>query len=102
MYNVINLRYLLLILCIALSLAGCSEKTIKTEEDMLGVITKELDLNVTVQKTGMIDLKDAVLVTYMTGNEDQENSYGYAEFEKQKTNYKFLRTYSMMERGMDL
>lgn len=95
-------RYFLLVLCIALSLVGCGERRVETEEEMLAVISRELDVNVTVQNTGMIDLEDVVLVTYMTGNEDQAHTYGYAEFEKQKSNYEFLRIYSMMERGMDL
>ena len=69
---------------------------------MLLLITRELDLNVTVEKIGLIDLEDVVLVAYMTGNENQAHTYGYAEFKKQKTDYKFLRTYSMMERGVDL
>lgn len=95
-------RYFLLVLCIALSLVGCGERRIETEEEMIAVISRELDVNVTVQKTGKIALEDVVLVTYITGNEYQAHTYGYAEFEKQKNNYKFLRTYSMMERGMDL
>lgn len=97
-----KLLYLLLVLCLTASLVGCSERKANTEEEMLGIITEELDLDVSVQKIDTIDLEEVVLVCYMTGNEYQAHTYGYAEFEKQKGNYKFLRTYSMMERGMDL
>jgi len=69
---------------------------------MLEIITKELDLDVSVQIIDKIDLDEVVLFFYMTGNEYQAHTYGYAEFEKQKYNYKFLRTYSMIERGIDL
>lgn len=97
-----KLRHLLLLLCLSISLVGCGERPVKTDVDMLDVITRELNLNVTVQKTGTIDLDEVVLVSYMTGNEYQEHTYGYAEFEKQKNNYKFIRIYPMMERGQDL
>lgn len=69
---------------------------------MLEIITKELDLDVSIQRIGTIDLDEVVLVSYMTGNEYQAHNYGYAEFEKHKDNYKLIQTYSMMERGMDL
>ncbi|MDF2479573.1 MAG: hypothetical protein K0S24_5056 [Sphingobacterium sp.] len=97
-----KILYLLFVFCLTISLVGCGERTAKTEEDILGIITKELDLDVSVQKIGTINLDDVVLVSYMTGNEYQAHTYGYAEFEKQKDNCKFLRTYSMMERGIDL
>lgn len=97
-----KLRCLLFLLCLTVSLVGCGERPVETEEDLLAIITSELDLNITVQKIGIIDLDDVVLVSYMTGNENQEPAYGYAEFEKQKNNYKFMRIYPMMDRGMDL
>lgn len=67
-----------------------------------GLPFQELDLDVSVQRIGIIDLYEAVLVPYMTGNENQAHIYGYAEFGKDKDNYKFIRTYTMMERGIDL
>jgi len=87
---------------LTISLVGCGERAVETEEDILAIITRELDLNITVQKIGIIDLDDVVLVSYMTGNEYQEHTYGYAEFEKQNNKYKFIHIYPMMERGMDL
>ena len=42
--------YFLLVLCIALSLVGCGERRIETEEEMIAVISRELDVNVTVKK----------------------------------------------------
>lgn len=97
-----KLLYLLFVLCLTMSLVGCGGRTADTEEEMLGIITKELDLDVSAQIIDTIELDDVVLVCYMTGNEYQAHSYGYAEFEKQQIGYKFLRTYSTMERGMDL
>lgn len=97
-----KLLYLIFVLFLIVSLVGYSEKTAANEEEMLGIITKELDLDVSVQRIDTIDLDEVVLVSYMTGNEYQAHTYGYAEFEKHKDNYKFIRTYSMMERGMDL
>lgn len=64
-----KLRHLLLLLCLSISLVGCGERPVKTDVDMLDVITRELNLNVTVQKTGTIDLDEVVLISYMTGNE---------------------------------
>ncbi|HZX21050.1 MAG TPA: hypothetical protein VFF25_01540, partial [Clostridia bacterium] len=96
-----KLVYLLLVICLTISLVGCGGKIANTEE-MLGVITKELDSEISVQKIGAIDLDEVVLVCYMTGNEYQAHTYGYAEFEKFKNGYRFLRTYSMMKQGMDL
>lgn len=97
-----ELLYLLFVISLTLVLVGCDGKTANTEEDMLGIITKELDVNVSAQVIDTIELDDVVLVCYMTGNEYQAHSYGYAEFEKQEDGYEFLRTYSTMERGMDL
>jgi hypothetical protein len=85
-----------------MSLVGCGGRTANTEEEMLGIITKELDLDVSVQIIDTIELDDVALVCYMTGNEYQGHSYGYAEFKKQKNSYEFLHNYSTMERGMDL
>ncbi|MGI1658814.1 MAG: hypothetical protein ACRKFN_07560 [Desulfitobacterium sp.] len=92
---------LVFIFCLTTSLVGCSGKTYNTGE-MLGVIAKELDLDVSVQLIDTIELDDVVLACYMTGNEYQAHTYGYAEFEKRQNGYKYLRTYSTMERGMDL
>lgn len=94
--------YLILVIFLIVSLVGCSEETASSEEEMLEIITNELDLDVSIQRIGTIDLDEVVLVPYMTGNEYQAQIYGYAEFEKHKDNYKFIRTYVMMERGMDL
>ncbi|MDX9803179.1 MAG: hypothetical protein RBS96_04040 [Dehalococcoidales bacterium] len=97
-----KLLYLGFVVCLVLSLIGCGGRTVDNEEEMLEIITTELDSDVSVQKIGTIDLDDVVLVCYMTGNNYQEHTYGYAEFEKQNDNYKFLRTNSMWERGMNL
>lgn len=97
-----KLLYLLFVLSITMSLVGCGGRTANTEEQMLGIITKELDLDVSIQIIDTIELDDVVLVCYMTGNKYQAHSYGYAELEKRQNSYEFLRNYSMMERGMDL
>jgi hypothetical protein len=101
-YNMKKTLSLIFALLLIVSLVGCSEKIAVNDDDMLDIITKELDLDVSVKRIGTIDLDEVTLVSYMTGNEYQAYTYGYAEFEKHKDNYKFIRTYSMMKRGMDL
>lgn len=97
-----KLLYLLFVLCFALTLVGCGVRTANSEEEILRIITQDLDLEVSVQIIDTIELDDVILVCYMTGNEYQALTYGYAEFKKQKNGFEFLRTYSMMDRGMDL
>ena len=69
---------------------------------MLEVIAKEIDTDEVVQIIDTIEVESAFLVCYMTGNEYQAHSYWYAEFAKQGNNYRFQRTYPMMNRGVDL
>lgn len=97
-----KLLYLLFVLCLTIFLVGCGGRIANTEEEMLEIVIEELDLEISVQKIGAIDLGEVVLACYMIGNEYQAHTYGYAEFKKLKNGYKFLRTYPMMKRGMDL
>lgn len=97
-----KLLNVLFVLCFIISLIGCGIRTANSEEEILGIITQDLDLEVSVQIIDTIELDDVILVCYMTGNEYQSHSYGYAEFKKQKSGYEFLRTYSTMDRGLDL
>jgi len=93
----------LLVVTIFLPIIGCSQKrTASNDEEMLEIIVNNLNTDVIVQIIDTIELDTAILVCYMTGNEYQAHDYGYAEFVNQGNNYRFQRTYSTMDRGMDL
>ncbi|WP_352420385.1 hypothetical protein [Proteiniborus sp.] len=85
-----------------MSIVSCNEETVSTDKEIFDVITKELDTDIYVEIIDTIHLEDKLLVFYMTGNEYQAHEYGYAEFDEKNDGYKFLRTYDMYERGMDL
>ncbi len=92
----------LLVFSLTIVLAGCGKKIANTEDEMLEIIIKELDLDIDINLIDIIDLNDRVLVCYMTGDEYQVHTYGYAEFKKDNNRYEFLNTHSTIERGVDL
>jgi len=97
-----KLFYTILVIVLSMSIVSCNEETVSTDKEIFDVITKELDTDIDVEIIGTIRLEGKLLVFYITGNEYQAHEYGYAEFDEKNDGYKFLRTYDMYERGMDL
>jgi len=93
---------LIMMVILSLFIVSCVRETVSTNEKIHTVIKKELDIDVDLKIIESINLESKRLVIYMTGNGYQSHEYGYAEFDEKNDGYKFLRTYDMYERGMDL
>ncbi|NLV22694.1 MAG: hypothetical protein GXY49_12040 [Syntrophomonadaceae bacterium] len=94
--------FLIMAIILSITIVGCTGETANTDKVIYDVITKELDKDVDVKIIDTIHLEGKLLVIYMTGNEYQAHEYGYAEFDEKGDKCRFLRTYPMYERGMDL
>lgn len=90
------------VIMLVILIVGCNAKTVSTEKEISDVITKDLGADIEVQIIDTVHLEGKLLVFYMTSDEYQAHEYGYAEFDEKNSEYKFLRTYAMYDRGIDL
>lgn len=97
-----KLLFLIMMLIMSSFIVSCAGETVSTDEEIYNIIERELDIDVDLKIIKSINLENKLLVIYMTGNEYQAQEYGYAEFDEKNDRYKFVRTYDMYDRGMDL
>lgn len=97
-----RLLFLIMMLILSLFIVSCAGEIVRTDEEIYNIIERELDIDVDLKIIESINLENKLLVIYMTGDEYQTHEYGYAEFDEENEGYKFVRTYDMYDRGMDL